>query len=535
MNERVQKLLVDAQALYLEGKYSEADSVYQNILELDPECADAYFKLGVIHQKSNQVDEAEDSYRMAIHYDPAMADAYNNLGNLLRVQGEFSDACLLFQRSIELRKNFSEAYFNLGMTKNAMGKLDEALINYQTAIEFNPADESAYNNMGLILLNGKGQIKEAESCFRKAIEINADLYDAKVNLSLALQSKGDLEGAIDYYDKLIAEKDDAETRFHRSIAHLLNGDFKKGWGEYHHRWTSKVAISQQFPYPEWDGTQLLNDKTLLIYTEQGLGDEIMFASCLPDIIVKTKHCVIDCDPRMSPIFKRSFPSIKVHGGKKKQPDLKWLKEFEPIDFQIPIGDLPKYFRNHLPDFPKHLGYLKADPQRVDYWKERLAKLGQGLKVGISWQGGLVETRKDIRSIPLDNWSSILQMPSINFISLQYTDCQSEIDQISNKYGVQIHHWKEAINDYSETAALVCTLDLVISVCTSIVHLSGSLGKPAFVLVPAIPEWRYLQQGRKMPWYPSIQLFRQSLVGEWSDVLRQVEQKLKSDATRRFLT
>jgi tetratricopeptide (TPR) repeat protein len=523
----VEQLLADAKQAEKNKDFSEAENLYQQVLEIDPECVEAYFQLGMIYQSLNQLEQAEDSYRMALHYRPNLAAAYINLANLLRINGQFEKACEVLKQAIHLNPKLATAYFHLGMTLNVMGNMDEALSNYSSAIELDPADASSYNNMGLILLNGKGQIEEAESCFRKALKINPDLYDAKVNLYLALQSQGRLDQAIEGYSELMkVNPNDKDLNFYRSVAYLLKGNFKQGWQEYHARWVSKVALPQGFPYLKWDGVQSLTDKTLLIYTEQGLGDEIMFASCLPDILGKVERCILDCDPRMVSLFKRAFPTLEIHGGKKKQPDLKWLREFEPIDFQMPIGDLPKYFRNESTDFPQHHGYLKADPQRIGYWKERLAKLGPGLKVGISWRGGTAETRRDIRSIPLREWHSILTLPSVNFVSLQYTDCLSEIDQVKSEYGIGLHHWQEAIDDYAETAALVCALDLVVSVCTSIVHLSGGLGKSVWVLVPAVPEWRYLQQGSQLPWYPSARLFRQSEIGEWGGVLGEVKERLK---------
>jgi len=180
----------------------------------------------------------------------------------------------------------------------------------------------------------------------------------------------------------------------------------------------------------------------------------------------------------------------------------------------------------LTDFPQHTGYLKADPERVTKWRKKLAELGPGMKVGISWRGGTHNTRSPLRSIALERWDAIFSIPGVCFVNLQYTgEAESEINALAEMRGNRVAYWPEAIADYEETAALVSALDLTLSVCTAVVHLAGALGRPVWVMAPYSPEWRYGRSGDTMPWYPTARILRQERFGEWDTVLEAVAARL----------
>jgi hypothetical protein len=197
-----------------------------------------------------------------------------------------------------------------------------------------------------------------------------------------------------------------------------------------------------------------------------------------------------------------------------------------IDCEVPVGSLPLYFRRQVADFPRHRGYLQADCARVEYWKQRLASLGAGIKVGISWRGGSLQTRSPLRSIPLEQSLPILRAGGAQFVSLQYDASGNELDRFRTDCGIEVRHWPDAIADYDETAALVSALDLTISVCTAVIHLGGALGQPVWVMAPHSPEWRYGFAGETMPWYPSVRIFRQPAFGEWTPVVDKVAKLLR---------
>jgi tetratricopeptide (TPR) repeat protein len=343
------------------------------------------------------------------------------------------------------------------------------------------------------------------------------------HLGLAYSRLGDLDKASEWYGwALEADPDDPDIHFNRSLLLLSRGQFETGWKEYEYG----LACGERQPafqdFPRWRG-ESLTGKTLLVCAEQGLGDEIMFASILPEIIGQAGDCIVECDAKLVPIFKRSFPSATVM--RRRMPGETARERLPHVDLQTPVGSLPLLRRNQLEDFPRHGSYLKADTERVAYWKTRLDELGSGLKVGISWRGGVPKTGRDRRSLPLVEWHPLLQHKGVHLVSLQYTECSAEIAALEQAHGIKLTHWQEAIDDYDETAALLCALDLVITVQTAVFHLSGALGRPVWGLVPLPAEWRYLNTGERLPWYPSARLFRQTERGDWANVIGRVAEAL----------
>jgi ADP-heptose:LPS heptosyltransferase len=252
----------------------------------------------------------------------------------------------------------------------------------------------------------------------------------------------------------------------------------------------------------------------------------MFASCIDDLARTVDRCVIECDPRLVSIFERSFPRCDVYPHLKKDT-APWLNDGIVPTAKTWLGSLPRHYRRHREAFPERRGYLAADPRQVDAWRARLAELGPGLKVGISWRGGTPSTRRSARSIPLVEWEPLLRQPGAHFIDLQYGDAAADIETLAKRHGLRLTHWPDALTaDYDATAALVEALDLVISVQTSVVHLAGALGKDAWVLVPRVPEWRYGVERRTMPWYPSVRMFRQTTT-DWTQCLMEAANELRA--------
>jgi hypothetical protein len=345
------------------------------------------------------------------------------------------------------------------------------------------------------------------------------------NLGIVLQDLGRLDEAIASYDAAIARKPDFTLAiWHRSLAYLLRHEFARAWPDYELRLTSADAPRREAQFPRWDGSSLTG-RRILIYAEQGLGDEIMFASCVSDVVAASAHCAIECSRKLEPLFRRSFPSASVYAANPGNPLTPGCR-VPDVDVECPIGSLPLYFRRNRADFPRHNGYLQADCELVALWRERLAALGTGLKVGISWQGGTHKSRRPVRSLPLEQWLPILESKDVHFVDLQYTDCRAEVAQFTAASGVRVHSWDEVREDYEHTAAVVAALDLVVSVCTAVIHLGGALGTPVWVMAPFSPEWRYGIAGDGMPWYPSVRIFRQPSYGEWGAVVDAVAQRLR---------
>lgn len=361
----------------------------------------------------------------------------------------------------------------------------------------------------------------ALACFDAAQRLrqdDAELYDFRGTM---YQELGRLPEAFADFDRALELRPDfPAATFHRAMARLLAGDFGRGWDDYELRRLNPDHAPSASDLQRWDGSPLAG-RTLLITREQGLGDEIMYASMLPELLAQPGRCVVECDPRLLQLFGRSFPAATFYGT---QPDgrLPAAIPRASIDVAIEAGSLARLLRRDAAAFPRHSGYLRADPLKQERWRARLAGLGSGLKIGLSWTGGVRKTRRALRSLSLDQLLPLLRVPGVRYVSLQYTrEAPGELAELRARHGIEIAHWQEGIDDYDETAALVGALDLTISVCTSLVHLCGALGRPVWVLAPLGPEWRYGIAGESMVWYPSARLFRQAAYAEWGPVVDRV--------------
>lgn len=472
------------------GQWDVARETYGRVLELAPGNADALYSLGLVVAHKGEYAAARSYLEEVLRQRPDRVEALIALGNLTRSQDQWQQAVSYYRRALDADPVSAPALSNLGLCLKTEGRLEEGLEHLARAYRLQPEDAGIVLNYALGLRE-LGHDAECEVYLRRAIHLDPDLIEAHTTLATLL---------------------------------LKHGSFREGWLEYEWRMREQEWEPQlQVDCPAWDGSPL-EAKVLLVRAEQGLGDQIMFASWLSKIVERPKLCMIEIDARLKQIFSRSFPRARIYAQRRKGVP-GWAAEGIVPDRQVQIGSLPERLGRDFGNFPEHQGYLLPDAERVRAWQARLDGLGTEPKVGLSWRGGTPRTRQAMRSVPLDEWGALLA-ERVHWISLQYTDCQEEIGQVERDRGVHIHHWQDAIKDYDETAALVCALDLVISVQTAIVHLGGALGRtPVWVMVPALAEWRYLQSGERLPWYPTVRLFRQSSSGEWGPVMDRVASEL----------
>ena len=470
-------------------------------------------------------DRAHTHFIQALAADPADVDSLIGLATAHAQQGEMPEARALLEKALELSPEHPAAHDILGNVLREQGRLAEAIESYERALAAEPRRASALSNQALCLRD-LGRFNAAIEQLKHAVELNPSDVTVRSNLAALLFDVGDFDPAMAHVDTILREQPNhAPTRMTRALALLRHGDFANGWPDY--EWRDHDVASAAYPYTVWDGTRLDDQSTLLVCAEQGLGDQIMFASCIPDLLALAPRCVIECDPRLVRLFARSFPAAHVYAHRKKatQP---WLADRIVPSAKTWIGSLPLRFRSTPGDFSGRGGpYLTADSAKTATWKERLDALGPGLKIGVSWRGGVPTTRRALRSVDLAQWHYLLQLPGIHWISLQYGECRDELAKAEQLTGAHIAHWEDAIADYDETAALVCALDLVISVQTAVVHLAGALGKHVWVLVPRMAEWRYGESARTMPWYPLVRLFRQTSSEGWDDVVSEIGQQVCS--------
>jgi len=503
-----------------------ADSVkhLEQALTVDPANTEIWIDLGNVHALQREYGKASTSYQAAIDRTPDSALAHLNLGFVLKELGSAEEAVAYLRQAYTLAPELENALRHLVSTLIETDRCDEALAVASKAVERAPTSYDAHLCHGLAHQKLHDPVR-ALACYDSAQSLRADDAELYDNRGTAFLELGRLKDALASYDRALALRPDLTlAAFHRSLIHLQLGDYRNGWDKYELRRLEKDYHAQPDVYPRWEGA-LLAGRTLLISREQGLGDEIMFASCLPQMVEMAKHCLIECEPRLVGLFRRSFPTATVYAS---TPDGSLPQEIaaRDPDFATPAGSVPRFIRRDLGEFPRHQGYLKADPVRVARWGERLAQLGPSLNVGVSWTGGVRKTRRALRSISLEQWLPLLRTPGVRFVSLQYTaDAGSAVAALHRQHGVRIEHWAEAIDDYEETAALVCALDLVVSVCTAAIHLGGALGRPVWVMAPYSPEWRYGFSGDTMPWYPSVKIFRQPEFGAWDPVIGSVAAEL----------
>lgn len=409
--------------------------------------------------------------------------------------------------------------------RNRVGQVGAAETLYRDLIAGFPAFPEAHVEYGNFL-HGIGRAVEARDCFKRALDIAPDLLPALNNYGLISLDLGELDSARQALDHVLARAPDAwRARYNRALLDLMEGRFEQAWDHYGLRLRQRLGTERPKPFPEWDGRPL-PDQSLLIVGEQGLGDELTFASMFGDVAALCPHRVIECDKRLVPLLERSFPGVRAV-GRDKTAEPRWETLQPPIAFWTRMGDLPGRFRRSLSSFPASHRYLRADLARVEFWRDKLAALGPGLKVGISWRGGLERTHAAYRSIPLQEWAPILQQRGVQFINLQYTNARDELAALRSATGVEITTWAGAINNYDETAALVAALDVVISVQTSVVRLASALGKPVWVLTPRCAGWIYIRGQDHTPWLPTARLFWQETLGEWQPVINDVAAALNA--------
>lgn len=442
--------------------------------------------------------------------------------------GKLIEAEAGFNYLLDRNRESADLWFYVGTVHLSRGNSALAELCFKKNIELDPKSVSGYNNLGFIY-KGENWEKKAEQAFLTAISLFPKGADRKElatmynNLATLYVNNGTPDKAIQYCNQALGiDSDNKQAVWNRALAFLEAGRWAEGWADheagFHYEEAtlkkSPKRLTKDYGCPVWDGSP---GKTVVVYGEQGLGDEIMFASMLPDLQKVCKKVIYDCHPRLVGIMRESFPDIDVYGTR-KDTEMAWPALYE-IDAKVAIGSLGKWFRNRLEDFPK-TPFLTSTAFKYDL-------SGSKPKIGISWKGGYKSTRKDLRSLTLDQLEPLLRLDA-DFYSLQYTKgADKEIQEFTERTGIVIHHDQEMVDDYDRTAGFIQSLDLVISVCTAVIHLSGGLGVPCWILTPSRPAWRYGVRG-PMPWYGSVQLYRQK-GDDWDSVVN----KMKGDLCRRF--
>jgi hypothetical protein len=446
--------------------------------------------------------------------------------------GDYARAHAICERELKRDPHNVEALMVFGLMLFRSGQYGAAYHILQRAYAYEPNGDILQNIAACLDYENPAHLDEALTLGEKALETTTDLPAALTHLSSVYLNKREPDKAIHFAEQAIAiNPDAAAAKWSAALAYLAKREWKKGWAWYDETLgveelkKSRPPLRDfsregEEPTPMWDG----QGGTVAVSSEQGIGDEIMFASCIPDAVDAAETIVLECDPRLVNLYQRSFPRVAVTARRKGNV----LVTHEPREYThtIPVGSLPRLFRNDDKDFPG-TAYLKPDPERHLQWRALRGGTWQKY-VGVNWTGGLDDTGKSKRSVSLETLLPILRKPDINFVSLNHRpEAEDEIARLTRDHGISLKHWPRALgtNDYDDTAALVSALDAVVTVTSAIVHLAGALGTKAYVLVPAKPRWSYGLTGRDMPWYKSVQLYRQPKDDNWITPVMQIAEVL----------
>ncbi len=481
----------------------------------EPASAEAQNHLGIALAMKGRLDEAIVSFNRAIQLNEGFAAAYSNLANALRGKGRTREAIAVLRRAIELNPEFTAAHNNLGIVLRDAGQLDEAIGAYRRAIEIDPNNADAQCNLG-ITLSDRDLLDEAIIAYRRAVEIRPDFAEAFNNLGTALKDNAQLEEAVGAFDRAIELNPPyAAAHWNRALTWLLLGDYRRGWAEYEWRLeVPSIVGTRKFDRPRWDGSDPAG-KTIFLHPEQGFGDMIQFVRFIPRLIERGAKVILESPPELVRIF---------HGfGEVLNPG----QLIPPHDVHCPLMSLAGIFGVTAESIPAPIPYLKPEPRWVAEWSRRFDSNDDRLRVGLVWGGRGTHSNDRNRSMKLGQFAPLASVAKAAFYSLQKGAASAEAP--APPPGMQLTDWTKELGDFADTAALLQNLDLLITADTAVAHLAGAMGKPVWVLTPAVPDWRWMLEREDSPWYPTMRLFRQKSAGDWPDVLRRVATELAKTA------
>ncbi|HYD69441.1 tetratricopeptide repeat protein, partial [Azospirillum sp.] len=492
------------------GAADEAVTLIGRAVAVKPDYGAAHVNLGNALQDLGRWGDALAAYDRALALNAQAADAWTNRGNALERLGRFDAAAASHERALAFQPDFADAWANLGLAQTGQDRLAEAETALRRALSLRPGDVGALGNLAPVLRR-LGRLKEAAACLMAVLAQRPDDARAYGDLGFVRQRQGDASAAeACYRHALTLDPDLATAHLHLGLLSLAHGRLEEGWAEYGWRFAAdRRAAVRTLDRPEWRGEDIAG-KRILVWREQGVGDEILFATGYPDLIRRAGAVVIECDPRLISLFARSFPAAEVRPA--------GTTEAAAVDVQVPAGTLARWLRPDLESFAVPAGRLTADPRRVAAWRERLAALPPGPRVGISWRSGLLSGDRTVSYTGLRQWRPILSRPGATFVTLQYGDTGAEIADIERRFGITLHRWPDLDlkDDFEGVAALVSALDLVITAPTAVGELAGALGVPTWRLSWR-GDWTALgTQGR--PWFPAMRTFLASDGDTLDDVI-----------------
>ena len=461
-------------------RHAEALASYDRAIQISPDFAVAHYSRGNVLQALNRYEEAVASYDRAVALRPDFAEVFSNRGNALMRLRRYEEALASHDRAVALRPDFGEAFSNRGAVLQEMGRYQEALASFDRALALMPESSGAHGNRG-IDLHQLRRFDEALASFRRAYEILPD---------------------------------NAEAHFGEAQTRLLLGDFERGWEQYEWRSRGQRLRNEwrSFTQPQWREQDEIAGKTILLHAEQGFGDTIQFCRYVPLVAERGARVILEVQEQLRELLTSLAGTAQVLATGSPLPE---------FDVQCPLLSLPLAFKTRLETIPSAVPYLRASSQAVKDWKKRLGRKRRP-KIGLSWSGRVDTLERSYRSIPLSALLSLLDIDA-TFVSVQKDVRPADAALLKERS--DILHFGDDIKDFADTAALISNLDLVISIDTAVAHLAGAMGKPVWILLPFIADWRWLLDRDDSPWYPTARLFRQDDTRTWDNVIARVHAAL----------
>ena len=473
------------------GELSNAEQICRQILTSRPTYANAWNLLGVLAHQAGRNDIALDLVNRAIALDPSSADYQSNLGNLLLSDGQLQPAIDAYHRALALKPDLAQTHNNLGSAFNRLGHSEAAIAAHQNAIRLKPDLAEAHSNLANALVD-LGHVDEAIASHRAALVLQPDHPQMHWNLATCL---------------------------------LLKGDFENGWREFEWRLVGRdrVQFELQTPQPIWDGNDPAG-KTILLRAELGLGDTLQFIRYAGLLHQRGATLAIECQAQLIPLLKQ-LPHVQ-----------QWIAFGQPLPFfdaWCPLMSLPFLLQSTVVPGASGASLLQPMPSRVEYFARRMSGDGRKLKVGLVWAGRPQHLNDRNRSMPFAALRPLLNIPGINWFSLQKGE--AAIEARLDPAGKKLMDLTDDLQDFSDTAGLIANLDLVLTVDTAVAHLAGVMGKQTWVMLPFAPDWRWMRDRPETPWYSSMRLIRQSRTGDWAGVIDQAVKLLETIRDRPSLS
>jgi tetratricopeptide (TPR) repeat protein/ADP-heptose:LPS heptosyltransferase len=502
-----------ADALVALGRLADAVESFDRALAYDPSSVADWCNRGAALIDLGRDAEAVDSFARATTLAPEFAEAHYNYGNALVKLERHVDAIASYDRALALKPDYVDALNNRANALNQLARLPEALAGAEAALSLAPEHNGALVTRSVLLRKLRRSAEALASCER-ALALKPDDIDALTVRADLLTDLQRFDEAITTLDRIVAlEPDNVAAKWNKSVICLGLGRFQEGWPLYEHRWAGATGlVPRGYAQPRWNGGRV--DGALMIWGEQGLGDEILHASMLPDVLARTPSVVFEVEPRLAPLFARSFPSVTVIACQRELYAGK-------VDAQEPLASLGRFLRRSWQDFPRRdRGYLVAETVRAQALRQRLANGGRRV-IGLSWVSK-APVGGASKSARLADFEPLLRLPNCRFVDLQYGDTSEERAALARDLGIMVERLGDIdnTNDLDGLAALMTACDAVITVSNTTAHLAGALGRPTFVMVPHgyARIWYWFHDRSQSPWYPRAEVRRQQSGQPWADVV-----------------